>query len=113
MLRFFQWFLVALNLFVPIFLVFVYLPKSIKPPQIILPANSTLAFGTIIAVSHAQSPRRPSLPWAFNLTEIDVVILDQPVWTEDDIEEFKSKEGSKISRGSALAWMGHLSALKW
>jgi hypothetical protein len=30
-----------------------------------------------------------------------------------EVEEFKAKEGSSISTGSAKAWMGHLHALKW
>lgn len=48
----------------------------------IIPANSTLGFGAIIAVSHSQSPRRASLLWAAYLTNIDIVIPSQPDWTE-------------------------------
>jgi hypothetical protein len=112
-----QTFLITLNLLIIIFVLIVYLQPSVyplsHPAQAILSANSTLGFGTIIAVSHAQSPRRASLLWAANLTDVDIVIPEQPVWNEDDLEEFRSAEGSKISRGSALAWMGHLNALKW
>lgn len=79
----------------------------------IIPANSTLGFGAIIAVSHSRSPRRASLLWAANLTDIDIVIPSQPEWTDVEIEDFKSNESSTISRGSVLAWMGHLHALKW
>jgi hypothetical protein len=68
---------------------------------------------TTITVSHARFPRRASLLWTSNLTGIDIVIPDQPVWPEDDIEESKSTERSKISRGSALVWMDHLNVLKW
>jgi hypothetical protein len=117
MLRKLQTFLLAINLLIPMLFVIVYLQPSLyplsHPLQTILPANSTLGFGTIIAVSHAQSPRRASLLWAANLTDVDIVIPEQPVWNEDDLEEFRSAEGSKISRGSALAWMGRLNALKW
>jgi hypothetical protein len=117
MLRKLQFFLITLNLLIPILFVIVYLQPSVyplsHPSQAIFPANSTLGFGTIIAVSHAQSLRRASLLWAANLTDVDIVIPEQPVWTEDDLEEFRSAEGSKISRGSTLAWMGHLNALKW
>lgn len=95
----------------------VYLVYNSRSPHIsadsILPANSTLGFGTILAVSSAQSPRRASLLWAANLTGLDLIMPPQPPWTEDDISAFKANEGSKISRGSALAWMGHLNALQW
>ncbi|KAF1848053.1 glycosyltransferase family 25 protein [Cucurbitaria berberidis CBS 394.84] len=77
------------------------------------PANATLGFGTILAVSHIQSPRRRSLLWAANLTDLEVVIPDQEDWTEGDVQNFRAKEGSSISKGSALAWLGHLDALRW
>jgi hypothetical protein len=79
----------------------------------IIPANSTLGFGTILSVSHTHSPRRSSLLWAANLTDIDIVIPPQPSWTNDDLRAFKALNGSQISRGSALAWMGHLHALSY
>ncbi|KAF2267260.1 hypothetical protein CC78DRAFT_614396 [Lojkania enalia] len=82
-------------------------------------ANKTLAngssneqFGVVLAVSHAKSPRRKDLVYATNLTGIEIVVPEQPAWTDDHVEAFRSGE-SKITRGSALAWMGHLNALKW
>lgn len=77
------------------------------------PANSTLGFGAVVAVSKAGSPRRDALLYAANLTSIDITIPKQPSWTDHDVTAFKANEGSKISRGSALAWMGHLNALRW
>ncbi|KAH7071467.1 hypothetical protein BKA63DRAFT_535348 [Paraphoma chrysanthemicola] len=77
------------------------------------PANSTLGFGTVLAVSHSSSPRRASLLWAANLTAIDIVIPQQPAWTEEDLQHFRATDRSTISRGSALAWLGHLHALRW
>ncbi|CAO2647380.1 Nn.00g083020.m01.CDS01 [Neocucurbitaria sp. VM-36] len=79
----------------------------------LVPANATLGFGTIIAVSHLRSPRRPGLVWAANLTDLEIVIPEQKEWTEGDLEEFDANEGSIISKGSALAWLGHLNALRW
>ncbi|KAF2816535.1 uncharacterized protein BDZ99DRAFT_407432, partial [Mytilinidion resinicola] len=76
-------------------------------------ANSTLGFGAVIAVSHAKSSRRKDLIFAANLTGIDLTIPDQPVWTDRDLRSFRSPENSRIGKGSALAWMGHLYALKW
>jgi len=50
---------------------------------------------------------------ASNFTEIDVVIPQQPAWTEEGIDGLRAAEGSIITRGSALAWLGHLNALHW
>ncbi|KAF1968735.1 hypothetical protein BU23DRAFT_540726 [Bimuria novae-zelandiae CBS 107.79] len=75
--------------------------------------NATLGFGAVVAVSHASSPRREGLLWAAKLTGVEITIPPQPQWTEDDLQAFKSKKSSKIDRGSALAWMGHLNALRW
>lgn len=47
------------------------------------------------------------------MTGIDLTIPDQPAWTDADVEAFRSPEGSRIKKGSALAWMGHLNALEW
>ena len=67
----------------------------------------------MVTVSHATSPRREGLLWAAELTGVDVAIPDQPKWTETDLMAFRSKRGSQVDRGSALAWMGHVNALKW
>ncbi|KAE9987805.1 hypothetical protein Vi05172_g4938 [Venturia inaequalis] len=77
------------------------------------PANATLGFGGIIAVSKKDSHRRSSLLHAAKLTGIDILIPEQPVWTDADVESVKTKKLSVISRGSAMAWLGHLNALKW
>ncbi|KAF2467842.1 uncharacterized protein BDR25DRAFT_291245 [Lindgomyces ingoldianus] len=76
-------------------------------------ANATLGFGAVIAVSSAKSPRRNDLLYAANLTGLDITIPEQPTWTDEDVRAFRAKEGSRISKGSAMAWMGHLNALKW
>ncbi|KAI4770619.1 hypothetical protein E4T44_13956, partial [Aureobasidium sp. EXF-8845] len=76
-------------------------------------ANATLGFGAIVAVSQLTSIRRNSLLLAANITELDITIPDQPVWTDADVEKFKTQNGSVITRGSALAWMGHLNVLRW
>jgi hypothetical protein len=47
------------------------------------------------------------------LTGIDVVIPEQPIWTDEDVEAFRNKEKSHITKGSVLAWMGHLNTLRW
>jgi hypothetical protein len=72
-----------------------------------------MQFAGIIAVSKKNSHRRSSLIRAANLTGIDIIIPDQPVWTDADVESVKTKQLSVISRGSAMAWLGHLNALKW
>ena len=84
-----------------------------QPPPSLPPANSTLGFGAILAVSHSSSPRRPSLLWAANLTDIEIVIPRQKEWGVGDVEGLKAKEGSSLSTGSAKAWLGHLEVLRW
>jgi len=76
-------------------------------------ANSTLGFGQIIAVSTKTSPNRATLELSAELNGLKISIPDQPQWTEDDISRLKSKKNSTLSRGSAMAWLGHLNALKW
>lgn len=70
-------------------------------------------FGAAIAVSRAQSTRREGLLAAANATEVDLVIPNQPAWTEDDVLKLRASKDSHISQGSALAWLGHLNALRW
>jgi hypothetical protein len=75
--------------------------------------TSTSQFGQIIAVSKKTSHRKASLQLSANLTGLKLSIPDQPIWTDEDVEKFKAKQWSKIKKGSALAWMGHLNALRW
>nr|OQO26603.1 hypothetical protein B0A51_08284 [Rachicladosporium sp. CCFEE 5018] len=76
-------------------------------------ANTTLGFGAIIAVSRPGSSRREGLIRAANITEIDITIPDQPQWTAEDIANLRAAENSTITRGSALAWLGHLTAIRY
>lgn len=78
----------------------------------LVPANATLGFGTILAVSHRQSPRRPALLWAANLTGLQITVPELPEWTDAELETFRAKDESTISKGSALAWLGHLHVLR-
>lgn len=70
-------------------------------------------FGAILAVSRANSPRGPDLEFAANITSLAITVPSQPQWTEADVQRFRTPGGaSRISRGSALAWLGHLHALR-
>ncbi len=73
----------------------------------VLATNATLGFGRIYVVSTEDSPRRPGLLKAANVTELDLTIPIQPTWTKDDLEGHKG-----IRRGSVLAWLGHLHSLR-
>ncbi|KAK5137728.1 hypothetical protein LTR08_007299 [Meristemomyces frigidus] len=79
----------------------------------LVPANATLGFGAILAVSRENSPRREGLLLAANITELEITIPQQPPWTDDDVGRLRAEKDSQISRGSALAWLGHLNALHW
>lgn len=50
---------------------------------------------------------------AANLTDIEIVIPEQPKWTEADVNTVKDKGNSIISKGSAMAWLGHMNAVQW
>ena len=69
-------------------------------------------FGSVFAVSRQKSPRRDGLLLAANITEIDISIPTQPAWTPDDVSRLHAEHVSTITRGSALAWLGHLNALR-
>ncbi|KAK5659871.1 hypothetical protein OQA88_13334 [Cercophora sp. LCS_1] len=73
----------------------------------VLETNSTLGFGTVYVVSKADSPRRHGLLQAANVTEIDLTIPSQPVWTEEQLSGHP-----KIGKGSLMAWLGHLHLLR-
>jgi len=77
-----------------------------------LPANSTLGFGAIVVVSSPGSPRRHSLLQAAAVTNLTLTIPQQPSWTEGDVRRFRNGEEKDVQKGSILAWMGHLHALK-
>ncbi|PHH91188.1 hypothetical protein CDD83_1374 [Cordyceps sp. RAO-2017] len=75
-------------------------------------SNATLGFGRIYVVSQQGSPRRRSIVQAANVTELQLSIPVQPVWTDDDERRFRLARDSSIRRGSLLAWLGHLHALQ-
>ncbi|GAM82525.1 hypothetical protein ANO11243_005070 [Dothideomycetidae sp. 11243] len=50
---------------------------------------------------------------AANITRLDVTIPNQPAWKDSDVKALKADKGSLLSRGSALAWLGHLNLLRW
>jgi hypothetical protein len=74
-------------------------------------SNSTLGFGQIYVISQKDSPRRKSIIQAANVTELQLSIPIQPIWTEQDERNFRLDQGSSIGKGSLLAWFGHLNAL--
>ncbi|KAL2354650.1 hypothetical protein BJ546DRAFT_1060943 [Cryomyces antarcticus] len=76
-------------------------------------ANATLGFGAVLVVSRPTSPRREGLLIAANITEIDISIPRQPSWADENVRGVQAVEHSRIGRGSALAWLGHLNALRW
>ncbi|OJD35610.1 glycosyltransferase family 25 protein [Diplodia corticola] len=78
------------------------------------PANSTLGFGAVYAVSATDSPRRARLIQAANVTEIDLTIPTLPQWTDDDEARFRDglKEQDRgAGHGSIMAWFSHLHIL--
>lgn len=89
----------------------IHLP-SLTGPKHERTANSTLGFGNIYAVSREGSPRRHSLIEAVALTNLDITIPVQPSWTDQEIADIYASENSTMTRGSALAWLGHRNVLE-
>jgi hypothetical protein len=78
-----------------------------------LAANNTLGFGAVVVVSAPESPRLPPLLQAAAVTDINLTIPLQPVWTEGDVRRFRNGQDEGVTKGSILAWMGHHHALQW
>jgi hypothetical protein len=78
-----------------------------------LPANKTLGFGAVVAVSKEGSPRRRSLLQAANVTDIELIIPLQPKWSDADVQKFRNGQEEEVRIGSILAWLGHLNVLRW
>ncbi|KAF2153002.1 glycosyltransferase family 25 protein [Myriangium duriaei CBS 260.36] len=79
------------------------------------PANATLGFGAIYAISGHDSPRRQGLLEAANVTGLDLQIPVIPEWTQDQVDDFRDNdhlENSTILDGSIKAWLSHNVALK-
>lgn len=74
--------------------------------------NSTLGFGEIYVISQQGSPRQKTIVQAANVTELQLSIPTQPIWTEDDENAFRLAQDSTILSGSLLAWLGHLHVLR-
>ncbi|KAF1945922.1 hypothetical protein EJ02DRAFT_368248 [Clathrospora elynae] len=85
---------------------------SVESRPVKLPANRTLGFGAVVVVSKDGSDRRHPLLQAANVTDFDLTIPQQPVWTEGDVQRFINGQ-ENAQRGSILAWLGHHNALRW
>lgn len=78
------------------------------------PANSTLGFGAVYAVSATNSPRRTRLIQAANVTEINLTIPSLPQWTADDETNFRAglkEQDRDAGHGSIMAWLSHIHIL--
>lgn len=47
------------------------------------------------------------------MTGVDIIVPHQPRWSDERLNKLRAEHDSRITRGSALAWLGHLNALKW
>ncbi|KAF2143491.1 glycosyltransferase family 25 protein [Aplosporella prunicola CBS 121167] len=80
------------------------------------PANATLGFGAVLAVSGPDSPRRSALLQAANVTGLELTVPDQPRWTEEHVDAFnKALEPTEqgTGRGSVFSWLSHANAVQW
>ena len=71
--------------------------------------NATLGFGGLWAVSGPGSPRRNHLEQAAQVTGLELTIPAQPIWSEEDVDNFKwpNKSESEVTTGTVKAWLSH------
>ncbi|KAM0714113.1 hypothetical protein Q7P37_011077 [Cladosporium fusiforme] len=71
--------------------------------------NATLGFGGLWAVSGPGSPRRNHLEQAAAATGLELTIPTQPIWSDEDVDNFKwpNKSESQVTTGTAKAWLSH------
>ncbi len=75
----------------------------------------TAQFHAILALSTGTSWRQEGLLAAARLTDLDIVIPQQPSWSEEFVSAFQrfgEPNAIRPNRGSALAWLAHLDMLK-
>lgn len=80
----------------------------------VTPANETLGFGGIFPVVAVGSPRRKALLERAAVTELNLTIPEQVVWTDEDVRRFRifPEDKSSAGRGSVTAWLSHHVALR-
>ncbi|TKX27217.1 hypothetical protein C1H76_0511 [Elsinoe australis] len=81
----------------------------------IKPANDTLGFGAIYAVSAVGSPRLKGLLENANVTRLEIRVSRIPDWTQEELDFFRDDDHpdkSTISDGSIRAWLSHIAVLK-
>ncbi|KAM4055807.1 glycosyltransferase family 25 protein [Hirsutella rhossiliensis] len=83
-----------------------------RRPAIVTAVNSTLGFGNVYVVSKEHCPRRRNPIQAANVTDLQLTVPIQPNWTAADVAQIRQSQNSTIGRGSLLAWLGHLYALR-
>lgn len=92
-----------------------FLPFPSFQSRSLAPANATLGFGAVYAISGYGSPRKDSLLQAANVTGLDIIVPEIPDWTQeqvDDFRDFEHLEKSTILDGSIKAWLSHTVALR-
>jgi hypothetical protein len=84
-------------------------PAAIYPDGDLTGTNATLGFGGLWAVSGPGSPRRDHLQQAAQVTGLELTIPTQPVWTDEDVDNFKwpNKSESEVMTGTVKAWLSH------
>lgn len=84
-------------------------PLANYPSGLTSETNATLGFGGLWAVSGPGSPRRDKLEQAALATGLKLTVPVQPVWSEEDVDNFKwpNKSESEVTTGTVKAWLSH------
>ncbi|KAK0262332.1 hypothetical protein LTR35_017721 [Friedmanniomyces endolithicus] len=73
--------------------------------------NSTLGFGTILALSQGTQWRIDGMRAAAHVSGIELQVPAQPGWPKQFIQAFR-ESGPIEAHGAAVGWLGHMELLK-
>ncbi|KAK0888764.1 hypothetical protein LTR91_026464, partial [Friedmanniomyces endolithicus] len=73
--------------------------------------NSTLGFGTILALSQGTQWRIDGMRAAAHVSGIELQVPAQPGWPKQFIQAFR-ESGPIEAHGAAVGWLGHKELLK-
>ncbi|KAG8625330.1 hypothetical protein KVT40_007081 [Elsinoe batatas] len=91
-------------------------PSLINEAQQHKPADSTLGFDAVVAVSPKGSWRQKKILQQAAISEINLQIPELPEWTKEQTDNFFERlayGGRESAIGSVMAWLSHHYILEW
>ncbi|KAF4548867.1 Hypothetical protein D9617_25g061970 [Elsinoe fawcettii] len=91
-------------------------PGLVNEDQLHKPADSTLGFDAVVAVSPKGSWRQKKILQQAAVSEIDLKIPELPEWSKEQTDKFFERlayGGRESAIGSVMAWLSHHYILEW